>query len=160
MDFPDDFEYRHLQGSIWLTRPKSDSGWRIIPLVEPLRSFIELRISTAVTEPNPHGLVWTADPKRDKRGNLLPLDGAPIQPSHDNKAWHAVLARAGVPDARLHDARHTTASLLLKAGVPERVIMEILGHNSYAVTMKYQHVDKAQLSRAMEDLSARFELEE
>ncbi|MFJ6851941.1 tyrosine-type recombinase/integrase [Streptomyces sp. NPDC091271] len=42
---------------------------------------------------------------------------------------------------RLHDARHGCATLLTAAGVPPRVVMEILGHSQIAVTMNiYAHV--------------------
>ncbi|MCA1694006.1 MAG: tyrosine-type recombinase/integrase [Actinobacteria bacterium] len=42
---------------------------------------------------------------------------------------------------RLHDARHTAASLLLILKVPARVVMDILGHSSYQLTMNtYSHV--------------------
>ena len=52
-----------------------------------------------------------------------------------------MLNDAGVRDARLHDARHTAASLLLLLKVPARVVMDILGHSSYQLTMNtYSHV--------------------
>lgn len=46
-----------------------------------------------------------------------------------------MLADAGVRDARLHDARHIAASRLLLLKVPARVVMEMLGHSSYQLTM-------------------------
>ena len=160
---PADWEYRPLTGGLSLSRPKSDAGKRIIPLVDPLKSIIERRIAVATTEPNPHGLVWTSDIKYMKGGGKgaprrpLPLDGSPVDPARDNVAWHAVLERAGVPSVPLHAARHTTASLLLEAGVPEPIIMKILGHNSYVVTRAYQNVDRKQLESAMRALSAKLE---
>nr|WP_246276241.1 tyrosine-type recombinase/integrase [Curtobacterium albidum] len=136
---PSDREHRHLTGGLWLSRPKSAAGWRVLPLVEPLRSIMERRIVTAASEPNPHGLVWTAEPKRDANVETpRPLDGAPIDPRADNEAWHALLSRVGVPDARLHDARHTTADLLWEAGVSEAVIIEILGHSSISMSRRYR----------------------
>lgn len=153
--YPKDWEARHLTGGLWLSRPKSDAGWRIIPLVDPLRSIIERRLEVAQTEPNPHGLLWTADPKGSRHGlEPYPLDGSPIDPSRDNKAWHAILERADVPQARLHDARHTTASLLLKAGVPMEVITKILGHSSVAQSASYTDVDRDQLVHALTRMSA------
>lgn len=158
--FPADWEHRHLTGGLYLTRPKSSAGWRIIPLVDPLRSILERRIAVAETEPNPHGLLWTSDRKQPRRvkkedmHGLLPLDGSPLDPARDNAAWHAVLERADVDQVRLHDARHTTASLLLAAGVPEKIIMEIMGHSSFVVTRKYQNVNLPQLRDAMTRLSA------
>jgi len=154
---PADWEHRHLTGGLYLSRPKSDAGKRPIPLVDPLRAIIEKRIETiaADNEPNPHGLLWTADPKKDKRGRTLPLDGSPIDPRNDLAAWHAVLERAGALKVPLHGARHTAASLLLEANVPEPIIMKILGHSSYAVSMGYMNVDRRQLAEAMSSMSAR-----
>ncbi len=65
-----------------------------------------------------------------------PLDGTVI--SHD---FHRILDRAGLPQRRFHDLRHSCASLLLAQGVSARVVMEILGHSQIAITMNtYTHV--------------------
>ncbi len=138
LEAPVDWEHRHLTGGLWLSRPKSSAGWRVIPLVDPLREILERRVMIASTEPNPHGLVWTANQKRTPQGTVLPLDGCPIDPRIDNLGWHALLKRAGVPDARLHDARHATADLLYEAGVSEPDIMEILGQATLSVTRGYR----------------------
>jgi integrase len=138
LEAPADWEHRHLTGGLWLSRPKSAAGWREIPLVDPLREIIERRIEVARRERNPHGLVWTADPKRTPQGLLLPLDGSPVDPGADNRAWHDLLARAGVHDARLHDARHTTVDLLYEAEVSETVITEIVGHSTIGMTRRYR----------------------
>ena len=69
------------------------------------------------------------------------VNGRPIDPRADWSAWKALLARAGVHDARLHDARHTAATLLLTQGVPARVAMQILGHSQISLTLgTYSHV--------------------
>ena len=47
---------------------------------------------------------------------------------------------AGVRDGRLHDARHTAATVLLLLGVHERTIMSILGWSSTAMVGRYAHV--------------------
>lgn len=157
--FPRDSEHRYLQGGLWLVRPKSRAGYRVIPLVEPLRTIIERRAVMAQSEPNPHGLLWTADPKRDRHGRAQPLDGSPIDPGRDNKAWHAVLERAEVPDVKLHSARHTAASLLLAANVPEPVIMRILGHSSYAVSKGYMNIDRNQMMESLTRMSALMQID-
>ncbi|MCA1835286.1 MAG: tyrosine-type recombinase/integrase, partial [Actinobacteria bacterium] len=52
-----------------------------------------------------------------------------------------LLVRAEVRDARLHDARHTAATLLLLQGVPARVAMQVLGHSQITLTLgTYSHV--------------------
>ena len=58
---------------------------------------------------------------------------------------HPVVARSGrsrrLPAIRLHDARHTAATVMLRAGVPVKVVSQRLGHADVAVTMRvYQHV--------------------
>ena len=150
LDAPPDWEHRHLTGSLYLTRPKSRAGWRVIPLVDPLRSIVERRIEHAAAEPNPHGLLWTAEPKQSRATHeVQPLDGMPIDPSKDNSAWHAVLERATVPQVRLHDARHTAVTLLSAAGVPLEVIQDIVGQSTVAVTLGYRHRLSAPMAEAL-----------
>ena len=51
------------------------------------------------------------------------------------------LAQSELPRIRLHDLRHTHASILLQAGIPVKVVSERLGHSSQAFTMTVcQHV--------------------
>lgn len=67
--------------------------------------------------------------------------GTPIDRHNDRRAWLKLLKTAGVPAVRLHDGRHTAATLLLEQGVPARVVMEILGHSSSRITLDvYSHV--------------------
>jgi integrase len=62
-------------------------------------------------------------------------NGRPIDARRDWLDWKALLKAAGIRDARLHDARHTAATLLLQQGVPARVVMEILGHSQISLTL-------------------------
>ena len=66
--------------------------------------------------------------------------GAPINPRSDWDAWKRLLVEAGVRDGRLHDARHSAATVLLLLGVHERAIMSILGWSSTAMVSRYAHV--------------------
>lgn len=67
--------------------------------------------------------------------------GRPIGASAFERDLKGLLAKAGLPlTHRPHDLRHTTATYLLAAGVPERVVMEILGHSNLAMTRHYEHV--------------------
>jgi len=60
-----------------------------------------------------------------------------------------------VPRVRLHDLRHTAATLLLAQGVPPRVLMEVLGHSQIGVTMNiYSHVMPSQLAQAANALES------
>ena len=61
--------------------------------------------------------------------------------SHLLKRFKVLLAQAGLPVVRLHDLRHSAATLLLAAGVNVKVVQELLGHSSISVTLgMYGHV--------------------
>jgi integrase len=53
----------------------------------------------------------------------------------------SVIRKAGLRTVRVHDLRHTAASVLLAPGVPARVVMEIVGHSQIGVTLNtYAHI--------------------
>jgi len=68
-------------------------------------------------------------------------DGSTVHPDYFSQVFDRHLARSGLPRIRLHDLRHTHATILLQAGVPVKVVSERLGHANPAFTMTvYQHV--------------------
>ena len=68
-------------------------------------------------------------------------DGNPTHPQLLSDAFQKLVRRSGLPRLRFHDLRHTHATLLLKAGVPIKVVSERLGHSTPGFTMAtYQHV--------------------
>jgi integrase len=141
LDVRPGFEHRRLDGGLTLTRPKAAKGTRprrrVIPIPAPLVAFLVLHRTAQAGELNPHKLVFTRP------------DGRPLDPSRDNAAWHEALATAELPSVKLHAARHSTATLLLEAGVDTKVIGAILGHSTAAVTQAYQHVDLTMAREAM-----------
>jgi site-specific recombinase XerD len=78
--------------------------------------------------------------------------GQPINPRDDHTQWKRLLASAGVPEARLHDARHTAATILTALGIDSAVIQTLLGHSSVATTRGYQDLTAEILSPAIEAL--------
>jgi integrase len=67
--------------------------------------------------------------------------GTPVNPSNVSRSFDRLVKLAGVPRIRVHDLRHTAATLLLSAGVPAKVVSERLGHATVAITMDlYTHV--------------------
>jgi integrase len=67
--------------------------------------------------------------------------GGPLYPNAVLREFYAVTAAAGLPRIRFHSLRHTAASLLLAQGTHPRVVMEMLGHSTIALTMNtYSHV--------------------
>ena len=67
-------------------------------------------------------------------------DGRPLNPNTDYHEWKALLNEAGVREARLHDARHTAATVLAILAVPTPTAMAIMGWSSAAMATRYQHV--------------------
>ncbi len=68
-------------------------------------------------------------------------DGEPIHPEQLSRLFRRHVAAVGLPPIRLHDLRHTHASLLTAAGVHPKVVQERLGRHSSAFTMDtYAHV--------------------
>ena len=76
-------------------------------------------------------------------------DGAPLHPEWYSTAWEVRTRRAGLPVIRLHDSRHSAATIALGAGVPTEVVSKWLGHSSVSITQDiYQHVTPGMLEDA------------
>ncbi len=67
--------------------------------------------------------------------------GGPLDPARVNEAFHRALSKAGLPRIRVHDLRHTAATLLLERGVHPKAVQEFLGHSTITLTLDtYSHV--------------------
>jgi integrase len=68
-------------------------------------------------------------------------DGRPLDPDVVTQAFHRIAGKAGIKNIRLHDLRHTHATLMLKAGVHPKIVSERLGHANIGITLDtYSHV--------------------
>ncbi len=82
-------------------------------------------------------------------------DGRPYDPGYISSGFRAAVKAAGLPTIRLHDLRHTHASLLLQQGTHPKVASERLGHGSTAFTMDtYAHTTPALHADAAESVAA------
>lgn len=141
LDVPPDQEVRHLEGGLYLTRPKSRAGWRTVPMVGLLRETL-LRYTEA-NPPGMQGLIFAR------------AGGRPIDPKDDSEEWDAALRRAGLPDVKGHSARHTCNTILTELNVPVDVRRQILGHASNAVNEAvYTHTSDVRVADAMRALDA------
>lgn len=138
---PAKYEHRVLEGALVLSRPKREKR-RMVPILPLVEAGLRERIAIARFDPNPHGLVFAR------------RNGSPIAPTADAAAWDAHLRALGLPDIRLHDARHSAATLLLEGGIDEATIAQILGHSLLVTTRRYAHVNM-DLMRAALEVSAR-----
>ena len=78
--------------------------------------------------------------------------GEPLKQLHS--VWNAVKTRAGVEDVRLHDLRHTYASILVSAGLSLPMIGALLGHTQQATTQRYAYLYDDPLREATERVGA------
>ncbi|MDP9417155.1 MAG: site-specific integrase [Actinomycetota bacterium] len=119
-----------------LVEPKSASGRRTMALPMQLLEALRAHRTAQLEERLSAGSDW-----HENGFVFCQANGRPLEPRGDHAAWKRLLATAGVRDARLHDARHTAATLLLTQGVPARVAMQILGHSQISLTLgTYSHV--------------------
>ena len=85
-------------------------------------------------------------------------DGRPLDPDLVTKAFHRIAGKAGLKNIRLHDLRHTHATLMLKAGVHPKVVSERLGHANIGITLDtYSHVLPGLQEAAAEKFDSIFE---
>lgn len=126
---------RRHSGGVVTQEVKSRAGRRTVALPTPvLRALMEHRRDQD-RERTQAGHLW-----HDEGWVFANSVGKPIHPRTDHKAWKALLKDAGVRDARLHDARHTAATMLLVLGVPGRAVMEVMGWSHVGMTARYQHM--------------------
>ena len=75
--------------------------------------------------------------------------GTPLSPSNVNREFHKLLTQAGLERRRLHDLRHSFATLMLERGEELAVIADMLGHADIAITRRfYAHVRRGVQQRA------------
>jgi integrase len=72
-----------------------------------------------------------------------------------NKPWRAIRKRAGLNGVRIHDLRHTHASVGAGAGLGLPIIGKLLGHTKASTTQRYAHLDTDPLRRASDNIGAR-----
>jgi integrase len=109
--------------------PKTDCGTRMVPLDPGTTAVLEAWRQTQLAEAEVWGRAW------QHTGLVFTReDGSQLHPDLVTDTFHRLAAAAGLPPIRLHDLRHTAASLALQAGVPMKVVSEQLGHSSLAIT--------------------------
>lgn len=132
-------EILHLQWSDidwqhnWLVLSDSKTGRRIVPLSSEAMEVLR-------------GLA--------RGGQYVIRGSATDKPRSDLKRpWERISAHAGISDVRLHDLRHTFASLGASKGISLQIIGSLLGHRSQETTARYAHLSDAVLRQALEQIA-------
>ena len=107
-------------------------------------------------------MVWLSSPAR-RILDGLPRRGVWIFPARRKSGplpemtlehyWWKFRAEAGLDDVRLHDLRHTYASVALRSGETVPTIAKLLGHNDAATTLKYTHLNHTAIREAVEAIA-------
>lgn len=137
-------------GKMWST-PKTRAGWRTVSIDEDAVAVLRAHKARQNAEKLALGESYLDD-------DLVTAqeDGQTVSPTRVTEQFGRLLRRAGLPHIRLHDLRHTYATLALEAGVNPRVVQEALGHSHVSVTLGiYSHVKQSQQASAAALLAAR-----
>lgn len=109
----------NLEGRVW-SKPTTKTGPHRVPLSAPAAAVI-------ARQPRVSAYVFVTRTGR---------------PFHDPKReWQAIRETAGIDDVRLHDLRHSSASLLASDGESLKIIGQLLGHRDVGSTNRYSHID-------------------
>ena len=131
------------------SQPKTRSSRRAVSLDEQrVVAVLRAHRRRQLEERLAWGTAWV-----DSAFVFVRENGEPLHPETITSMFRRRVVRAGVPKIRLHDLRHTSASLALAAGIHPKVVGERLGHSSVAITLDlYSHVAPALQAEAAEKL--------
>lgn len=123
-------------GKVIFRQPKTAKGKRTVAL--PPSAFMVLNDYRKNKEA---GSILLGKPLSDSDLVFSDLEGKPYLPNTITHAWINLVRHTGLKSIRLHDARHTHASLMLKQGIHPKIVQERLGHSSITITLDtYSHV--------------------
>ncbi len=140
-----------VKGTFVLEPPKSRTSRRALPLLTYVREVLlrhqqhqhEERALMGAAWGNAWNLVFTTEA------------GLPLRYDQFVRQFHALMAMCALPTTtRFHDLRHTFATLLIERGVSVKVVSELLGHSSIAITLAvYAHVTQRMRDNAIQELN-------
>ncbi|MEH6647885.1 tyrosine-type recombinase/integrase [Sulfitobacter sp.] len=120
-----------------LELPDSKTGRRRIPLP---REAYEVIMSLPRVAGNPYVILGESED-----GHLINLQ----------KPWRRIKAKAGIDDVRMHDLRHTYASVAVMSGIDPFLLKEIMGHKNLQTTLRYSHFADEAVQKAAGSVASR-----
>ncbi len=142
-----------VDGELRLEQVKTEASVAVLPVPAPLVSILRGHRSRQLEERFMAGAQW-----RDTGLVFTTAGGGFLEPRNINRTFHSLCARAEVPQLRVHDLRHSCATLLFTMGVPPATVQRILRHSSITVTTgTYVEVIEAVQRDALDSMGALFE---
>lgn len=115
--------------ALTVNKPKTRNSRRTITTTDALRAALRTQRRRQAAQRLRAGEQWCND------GWVFTTDtGKPVNPNGVSRRFRTALARIGHRHIRFHDLRHTTAHLMLEAGVPLESVTQALGHSSITIT--------------------------
>jgi integrase len=129
-------QLQRVGGELVLVTVKTRRSDRVVPLPDSCVQALRRRKAAQAADRLAAGERWI-----ETDLVFTTRHGTPIEPRNFARTFEELREQAGVRRIRLHDTRHTCATLLAAAGTHPRTIMAVLGHSQIAVTMNiYTHV--------------------
>lgn len=136
-----------------LEQVKTEGSVAVLPVPAPLVSILRGHRTRQLEERFIAGVQW-----RDTGLVFTTAGGGFLEPRNVNRTFHSLCARAEVPQLRVHDLRHSCATLLFTMGVPPATVQRILRHSSITVTTgTYVEVIEAVQRDALDSMGTLFE---
>ncbi len=136
-------EYRHSVGVWRVGEPKSDSGYRTIPLTDEA-----VRILMAQKEKNKKIKVI---PMEWSEYIFLSRKGEPVKNSTYDTALFKICEKAGINKFSMHVLRHTFATRCIEGGMMPKTLQKILGHSNIGITMNlYVHITEEEKQKEID----------
>jgi integrase len=126
-----------VEGKVVVGVPKTAGSRRTVYVHDATIAALRQQRQLQAEERLAAGPAWSTDNDLVFRSPT----GAPVNPDWFSRHFDRIVASTDVPRIRLHDLRHTNATISLKAGVHPKIVSERLGHSSIAITLDlYSHV--------------------
>jgi integrase len=139
-----------VDGRAEISSPKTEAGARDVAIDPGTVLAMRHQAARQLDDHDKWGDAW------QNSGYVFTTEnGQPIHPERATKQFREAIGQAKLPRIRLHDLRHTHATLGLEAGIPVKVISQRLGHSSTRITQDvYQHVLREQQEDAAMQIAA------
>ncbi|MFC1861257.1 tyrosine-type recombinase/integrase [Chloroflexota bacterium] len=142
-------------GEYEIKEPKTSHSWRTVTIPPSLVELLELHKADQELLRIQMGVSMNSDDFV-----FIGLNGRPLNPDTVTHAFAKVVKKAGLKSIRMHDLRHTHATLMLMAGIHPKIVSERLGHTSISVTLDiYSHVLQGLQEAAAEKFDRIFEVD-
>jgi integrase len=139
---------QRVSGRLLMDDTKTEDSDNTIPLPKITRRVLIEHRNRQAAERAHAGELWT-----DHDLAFVTVVGTPIEPRNLNRQFDGIRTRAGYPQVRLHDFRHTVVSLLLQLKTPPHVVQRIARHADLDVTLGiYAHTDLDAMRAALDSI--------